>query len=425
MSVSGELKAIWNLLSKSTNIPVLLLASAISMIGAGFLNPVFPIYFMEQGISFIGLGVIFSAASACPLLLKPLIGHISDIYGRRKLIVGFSFTVSLLTPLYLFVRNVIGLALVHSSRTVLSGSAQPAYNAMLGDVAPKEGRATLFGVYSSVQSIVYVAALLCGGAILAWGMEIKELFYITTVCFVGSSIVLALFLKETLEVDKKPSEDKDKDEKTANHVVQDPRLKKFVTGVRAMATQKSSLGLMLYAFFFAFALGVYPVYIPLFVTKVFSAKIELVFPIVAVSWITFAVVQPFGGRLSDRWGKRKVFILVGLVLIVLFNFFMAVSPTLVWMVVFWGLIGVGDGMFRPVMSALIVDIVPPTRRGIYFGTIGSVGGLANILSPLVYGVVAQVYSMRWIFLITSAFYALAMLTVALFITEGKVIGEKE
>lgn len=424
MSVSGELKTIWNLLSKSTNIPVLLLASAISMIGAGFLDPVFPIYFMEQGINFIGLGVIFSAASACSLLLKPLMGHISDIYGRRKLIVGFSFAVSLLTPLYILVRNVIGLALVHSSRTVLSGSAQPAYSAMLGDVAPKEGRATLFGVYSAVQSIVYVAALFGGGAILAWGMEIKELFYITTVCFLGSSIVLALFLKETLEIGKKPSEDEDEDE-TARHVVQESGLKKFVAGVRTMATQKSSLGLMLYAFFFTFALGVYPVYIPLFVTRVFGAEVELVFPIVAVSWITYAVVQPFGGRLSDRWGKRKVFILVGLVLIVLFNFFMAVSSTLVWMVVFWGLIGVGDGMFRPVMSALIVDIVPPTRRGIYFGTIGSVGGIANILSPLIYGAIAQLYSIRWTFLITSAFYALAMLTVALLITEGKVIGEEE
>lgn len=413
MSVGEELKSIWYLLSQSTNIPVLLLASAITMVGSGFLNPIFAIYFVEQGINFIGLGAIFSAASAASLLLRPVMGHISDIYGRRKLIVGFSFLVSLLTPLYVVIKNLTGLALVHSSRTVLYESSAPAFSAMLGDVAPEDGRATLFGFYSSVQSIVYVLALFGGGALLAWGIGLTELFYITSICFLGSSVVLLLFLKETLEIERVPQP------------TEKGRLERFITGVRTMATERSSLGLMLYSFFFAFALRVYPMYIPLFVTRVFGVELEFVGPIVAVSWITYAVIQPYGGWLSDQFGKRKVFIIFGLVLIVLFNFAMAVSSTLLWVIVFWGLIGIGDGMFRPVMSALIVDIVPAKSRGTYFGTIGSVGGIASIIAPLVYGVVAQMYNIRWTFLITSVFYALAMITVLALIKEGKVIGEEE
>jgi MFS family permease len=414
MSTKEELKNIWNLLSQSTNIPVLLLAGGLTMVGAGFLNPIFALYFMEKGISFVGLGIIFSAASALSLFLKPVIGHVSDTYGRRKLIVGFSLVVSLLTPLYLFIRSVLGLALVHSGRTVLSESSQPAFSAMVGDVAPQEGRATLFGFYSSVQSIVYVVALFGGGAILAAGFSLEGLFYITSAFFLISSIVLAIFLKETIEVGK-----------VTQPIETTSRLQRFLTGLRNLATDRSTLGLMLYSFFFTFALRVYPVYIPLFVVKVFGIGREFVGPIVAVSWITYAIIQPYGGWLSDKWGKRKVFILLGLALIVLFNFAMAISPTLVWVVVFWALIGIGDGMFRPVMSALIVDIVPPTRRGAYFGTIGSVGGIASIVAPLVYGIVAELYSIRWTFLITSVFYALAMITVGILVKEGKVIGEGE
>ena len=414
MSENEESKNIWNLIFQSTNIPVLLLAGAITMVGAGLLNPIFAIYFMEKGISFIGMGFIFSAASALSLLLRPVIGHVSDVYGRRKFIVSFSFVVSLLTPLYLFIKSVPGLALLHSSRTVLSESSQPALSAMLGDVAPKEGRATLFGVYSSIQSIVYVVALFAGGAILAWGFELEMLFYITSACFLVSSIILLIFLKETLDTEKVPQQ-----------AQEGSRLERFISGVRTMATNKSSLGLMLYQFFFTFALRVYPVYIPLFVTRVFGVGREFVGPIVAVSWITFAVIQPFGGWLSDRWGKRKTLILLGLALIVLFNFAMAVSLTLVWVIMFWALIGIGDGMFRPVMSALIVDIVPATKRGTYFGTIGAVGGIASVVAPILYGVVAQLWSIRWTFLITSVFYALAMIVIAFLIQEGKVIGEEE
>ncbi|MGC1121669.1 MAG: MFS transporter [Candidatus Methanofastidiosia archaeon] len=413
MSAFLEIKKVWKLLSQSTNIPALLLASGVSMIGAGFLNPIFAVYFVEQGISFKNLGIIFSMASLGSLVLRPFIGHISDQYGRKKFIVSLSFLVSLLTPFYLAIRSALGLAVIHSARTVVSESSQPVLSAMVGDVAPEKGRATLFGFYSSVESIVYSAALFAGGAIIAWGFGFRELFYITSACFFGSSLVLAVFLKETVER---------KEEKPAL-ASSESKFERFTKGVRAMAVQKSTLGLMIYSFFFTFALRVYPVYVPLFATQVFGAGNELLGPIIATSWITFAVVQPFGGWISDKLGKRKALIGLGLTLIIIFNTGMAYSPTLVWMVVMWALIGVGDGMFRPVMSALIVDIVPAELRGTYFGTLGSVRGMASIVAPLIYGYAAELFNIQMTFQITSVCLVAAMLAAMLLITEGRKIGE--
>ncbi|MGD2251159.1 MAG: MFS transporter [Candidatus Methanofastidiosia archaeon] len=414
MSAITEFKKVWKLLSESTNIPALILAGGVSMVGAGFLNPIFAVYFVEQGISFKNLGIIFSLASLGSVVLRPLAGHVSDKFGRKRLLVSLSFMVSFLTPFYLLIRNALGLAIVHSSRTMVSDSSQPVLNAMVGDVAPEKGRATLFGFYSSLTSIVYSAALFGGGAILAWGFGFRELFYITAACFFISSIVLAVFLKETVE----PKEIKPVLE------FQGTRIQRFMKDIRKMAVEKSSVGLILYSFFFRFALRVYPVYIPLFASKVFGAGNELLGPIIAVSWITFAIVQPFGGWLSDRLGKRKALIAVGLTLIILFNTVMSVSPTLAWMVVLWALIGVGDGMFRPVMSALVVDIVPAESRGAYFGTLGSVRGVASIVAPLVYGYAAEYFSIRMTFQITSVSFILAALAVMILVKEGKIIGEE-
>ncbi len=227
--------------------------------------------------------------------------------------------------------------------------------------------------------------------------------------------MLAVFLKETVE----PKEIK------PVLAFQGTRFQRFMKEIRDMAVEKSSLGLILYSFFFMFALRVYPVYIPLFASKVFGAGHELLGPIIAVSWITFAIVQPFGGWVSDRLGKRKALIGVGLSLIILFNTAMSISPTLVWMVVLWALIGGGDGMFRPVMSALVVDIVPAKTRGAYFGTLGSVRGVASIVAPLVYGYAAEYFSIRMTFQITSISFILAVLAVMVLVKEGKVIGDKE
>lgn len=431
MSVMTELKKVWKLLSESTNIPVLITASSIGTIGVGFLLPYLPVYLVGKGINFVQLGYIISIASFGSIVLKPLIGYISDRFGRKLIIVISFFLQGLLTPLYLFFNSVTGLAAVQLSRNTASEASQPALSAMIGDVAPKEGRATLFGFYSAIGSIVYAASLFGGGILLAWGLKIEHLFYIASGGLLVATAVLAFFLKETVKKEKKPEEIPSPEIRlpelpSPEARLEEPvgRLEKFFMSVIAMIADRNSLGLLFYTFFFMSALAVYGVYIPLFVTEVFHGAEEFVGPITAISWITFAVVQPFGGWLSDTLGKRKILIGVGLTLIIIFNTLMALSPNLAWMVVFWALIGVGDGMFRPVMSALVVDIVPQKKLGTFFGTVGSVRGVANVFAPLMYGFIAQFFSIRWTFQITSIFFILAMLTVLVLIKEGRVIGEK-
>lgn len=416
MSVKTELKKIWKILSESTNIPTLILATTIALVGIGFLLPILPVYLKQKGISFIELGYIISAAGAASMILKPFVGYLSDKFGRKIIIVTSYLLQGALTPLYLVINNVTGLAFVQAGRNAASSISQPTIGAMIGDVAPEKGRATLFGFYSSIQSFVYAAALFGGGIVLVWGLQVHQIFYVTAGCLFISTLVLAIFLRETVE--------KEEPAPSQNPPQSINRFKKLLVSAAANLTERNSLGLILYAFFFMFSLAVYPVYISLFAVEVFGAGEGLLGPIIAVSWVTFAVVQPFGGWLSDWLGKRKILIILGFILLVIFNTALALSPSLIWMVVLWALIGVGDGMSRPVMNALIVDIVPPKKRGTYFGTLGFFRGLANIIAPLVYGYMAEVYSIRWAFLTTSVTLGLSVLIIGVLIKEKQVIGEE-
>ncbi|MGD2250353.1 MAG: MFS transporter [Candidatus Methanofastidiosia archaeon] len=418
MSVKTELKKIWKILSESTNIPALILATTIGLVGIGFLLPILPVYLKQKGISFLELGYIISAAGAASMILKPFIGYFSDKFGRKIIIISSYFLQGALTPLYLVINNVTGLALVQAGRNAASSISQPTIGAMIGDVAPEEGRATLFGFYSSIQSFVYAAALFGGGILLVWGLQIHQIFYVTAGCLFISTLVLAIFLKETVEKESEsPAPSPESPPQPIN------KFKRLLVSSAAALAERNSLGLILYAFFFMFSLAVYPIYISLFAVEVFGAAEGLLGPIIAVSWVTFAVVQPFGGWLSDWLGKRKILILIGFILLFIFNTALALSPTLLWMVVLWALIGVGDGMSRPVMNALIVDVVPPHKRGTYFGTLGFFRGLANITAPLVYGYMAEFYSIRWAFLTTSVTLGLSLLIIGVLIKEKQVIGE--
>ncbi len=418
MSVYTELKRIWKLLSESTNIPVLIVASSIGLIGIGFLLPILPIYLRDaKGISFMELGYIISISGVFIMVLKPAVGYISDKFGRKIVIASSYYLQGVVTPLYLIINSIPGLALVQSCRNAATQISQPAVSAMIGDVAPKDGRATLFGFYSSIGSFVYAIALIVGGGLLAWGFQIEHIFFITAGCLLVSAAVLALFLKETVKTEKPAPSEVGLEESVS-------RFKTFVASIKIMVADRNSLGLLLYSFFFSFSLGVYPVYISLFVKEVFGGAEELVGPITAASWISFSLIQPYGGWLSDWSGKRKILVITGFVLLIIFNTGMAVSSHLVWMVVFWTLIGVADGLSRPVMSALIVDVTPPSKRGTYFGTLGFVRGAAKIVDPLIYGFVADMYGIRWAFLITSVALTITLLAVLILIKEERVIGEE-
>jgi MFS family permease len=185
----------------------------------------------------------------------------------------------------------------------------------------------------------------------------------------------------------------------------------------AYARRDSSLAaLFAYQFFFTFAIDAFPIYLPLFAVKL-GASQATVGPLVAASWLVYALVQPAGGRLSDRGRGRKRLIGGGLAgmaaaaaLLGLAGW--AEAPyALPLMAAAWVLMAIPDGLFRPSADALLVDLAPPDERGRFLGALGSAAALANVAAPLVYGVVASRISLGAAFLVASAALLVALAAI--------------
>lgn len=82
--------------------------------------------------------------------------------------------------------------------------------------------------------------------------------------------------------------------------------------------------------------------------------------------ITSAVVVPIVGKLTDIYG-RKIFYICGLVIFVSGSVLCGLSHTIVQIIFFRGLQGIGAGVMMANAFTVIGDLFPPAVRGKYQG----------------------------------------------------------
>lgn len=389
-------------------------AGALGAVGAGLLNPVLPVYLQSRGLDLERIGLVFTLGSLLPVFLQPALGALSDRVGRKWILVGVYLSASLIIPALAFISHPLPLAAALCARLMLDRSVAPLRAAAMGDVAPAAQRATVFGLLASAVNLVLVAALVASSAVVA-------LLGHGGVLAVGGGFFLASGIALLGLRGARPSPAPLPAPPGAGPREGRPRAPTSgaasILAPIAYARRSPALAaLFAYQFCFTFAIDAFPIYLPLFAVKL-GAPEAWVGPLIATSWLVFALVQPFGGRLSDRGRGRKGLIAGGLV-------GMAAAAALLgaagWapaplglplMACAWVLIAIPDGLFRPSAEALLVDLAPPAERGRFLGALGSAAALANVAAPLCYGVVARRVAPGAAFLLASGALLAALLAI--------------
>ncbi|MFP2931182.1 MFS transporter, partial [Pyxidicoccus sp. 3LG] len=141
---------------------------ALDLIGFGILIPQLGVYGVKFGASPFTVGLLISVYSLMQLVAAPLLGRLSDRYGRRPVLlmsqVGslagyllFAFAQSL--PLLFLARVIDGV----------SGGNIATAQAVVADITPPKERARGMGVIGAAFGLGFVLGPALGGFLGAWG----------------------------------------------------------------------------------------------------------------------------------------------------------------------------------------------------------------------------------------------------------------
>jgi MFS family permease len=168
----------------------------IDSIGSTLLFPFFALYITQKfGVGMTQAGVLLGMSSLFGLVGSMIGGALTDRFGRRRLIL-FGLTFSALSSLSFglawdlrilyFLIILVGL---------LSRIANPAYDAMLADILPKEKQQEGFGITRVVFNFAWIFGTALGGLIAA--RSFLALFLIDTILSTAVMIILYFYLPET------------------------------------------------------------------------------------------------------------------------------------------------------------------------------------------------------------------------------------
>jgi DHA1 family tetracycline resistance protein-like MFS transporter len=174
---------------------VIFLTILVNLIGFGIIIPLLPFYAETFGASPLAIGLLFASFSVCQLIASPLLGHWSDRWGRRPILI-FSLIGTVVSFVMLALAH--SLALLFVARVVdgLSGGNITTARAYIGDVTTEENRARAFGMLGAAFGLGFIIGPGLGGlfARISYTAPIWAAAIITVV----ATVLAWLWLPETV-----------------------------------------------------------------------------------------------------------------------------------------------------------------------------------------------------------------------------------
>lgn len=371
-------------------------------------TPLLPIFAATLGAQDAFLGMIVAVSTMTGLVLKPLIGILSDRWGRRIwLIIGTLFF-ALMPFVYQFIhtpQQLLVVRVIHGLATAIYGPVTLAY---IAELTPKNVAESL-GWFGLARSGGYIV----GPAFAGW--LLLTLDPVTVFTIIGMISCLALLPILTLHDITPP-------EKSRKRVPLFRQIRRSVAiGTRTPAIWLSGT---LEAVTFI-ALYTVKAFLPVYALAA-GTNVALVGVFFSVQEAAHMLLKPVGGRLGDRYGYVPL-IGVGMVLL---SAGLAIVPGMsdLGLLLPALLTGAAQALIFPSTVALVTRQIDEGALGAGMGFIGMMQNLGKVIGPILGGVLIAQLGFEAVLLVLAAMMVCGAVLLALMqrrtLKTGLFLGER-
>jgi DHA1 family tetracycline resistance protein-like MFS transporter len=343
----------------------------IDLLGFGIILPLLPYIAEKYLASPFQIGMLTATYSFFQLIASPILGRLSDRYGRKKLLI-----ISQLGSAvgYLILGLAGNLPLLFLSRIIdgATGGNISIAQAYIADVTTKENRARGMGMIGAAFGLGFIFGPAIGGFLSRFSYSAPA--YFATAISLLTVLTTIFFLKETVN---------EKQAKVS------PKTRLNFEEFRKVLSIYP-IGILILIFFVVnLASSIQQSNFALWTQKTFNygptqngwlfAYIGIIAVLVQLKFLPF---------LTKKFNEKNilyislVFLFLGLVLIPLI-------PTPIFLYVSLFFLPFGMGLSNPTIQALASENVPKEEYGGTLGFLQSAGSLGRIIGPIVGGIIFQ------------------------------------
>ena len=366
----------------NSKLPIFVIFTTVVLdsMGIGIIIPVMPALFAEvtgtEKISDIAIwgGLLASTFALMQFIFGPILGALSDRYGRKPILLLALFVMA---AYYLLMGFAQTLWLLFLGRLIggVTAATHATANAYMADISSPEEKAARFGMLGAGFGLGFVLGPLIGGLLGEWGPRAP--FFAAAMLAAANGVLCYFVLKESLKT-------KNRREfmwYRANPIGAILDLRKF----------EGIYSLLLVFLLFTIGTSIYAAIWPFFTVERFSWSPGMIGISLTIYGVCFAIVQGVLVRPAIKiWGEKKT-IIIG------FCFEFSAMVTFAFLtdgkilIILIPLASLGV-LAQPAIQAILSKSVGDDRQGAIQGVASSLNAIAMVITPITMTWILAVFS---------------------------------
>ncbi len=373
----------------------IILVVFIDLLGFSLILPLLPYYAETFKASETTTGILIASYALMQLIGAPILGRLSDRFGRRPVLLISVFG-TFLGFLLLGFANALWMLFVSRIIDGITGGNLSVAQAYISDVTDEKSRSKGLGMIGAAFGLGFIIGPVTGGLLSQWGYAVPA-FAAAAISFINLILIYA-WLPESLTEEKR------------NQMTE--KRPAITLSALLVAFQRPFTGSILVTrFFFGLAFAIFQTIFSLYALAKFNLTARDTGFVLTYVGVLSVIVQGFlVGRLTSRF-REDILITASVVLMGISLLGWALAPSVLWLYIIMTPTALSGGLLNTLLSSTLTKAVTPQEIGGILGLSAAVESSTRIIAPLLGGVLLQQIG-AWA---PGAFGAVVMTGVSIFV----------